>query len=102
MRVDSNPFFSRASELIDLDDKFIQLFSPEILNVLNSDGKDPWGPVKIFRSSPGGGKTTLFKIFTSKLLTQIKERSSHDNHSRAIFEFLQGLKVYNKNGNLAV
>jgi len=96
MRVDSNPFFSRASEYIELDDKFIKLFSPEILHLFKEF--KVWTPVKIFRSSPGAGKTTLLKIFTSKILLKIQETYSKDAHRAEIFKLLTGLEVFNNLG----
>ncbi|MEZ4945114.1 MAG: hypothetical protein R2804_06275 [Cyclobacteriaceae bacterium] len=102
MRVDTNPFFSRASQFIEQDDKFIKLFSPEILNLLKSDDSNVWGPVKILRSSPGGGKTTLLKIFSSKILRNIKDQSSHDAHKKEIFDVLKELGAYDQAGNMAV
>jgi hypothetical protein len=101
MRVDTNPFFSRASEYIEMDDKFIKLFSPEILKIFKEF--NIWGmPVKIFRSSPGGGKTTLLKIFTAKILLNIKERSKHDEHNNEIYDLLKNLGVYNEKGDPSV
>jgi hypothetical protein len=102
MKVDTNPFFSRASQFIEQDDKFIKLFSPEILNLLKNDDSNVWGPVKILRSSPGGGKTTLLKIFTSRILTNIKDQSTHDPHKKDILEVLKELGVYDQSGNIMV
>lgn len=102
MKVDTNPFFSRASQFIEQDDKFIKLFSPEILNLFKSGESKVWGPVKVLRSSPGGGKTTLLKIFTSKILSNIKDQSSHDAHKKSIYEVLKELGAYDQTDNIAV
>lgn len=102
MKIDTNPFFSRASQFIEQDDKFIKLFSPEILNLLKTDESNVWGPVKILRSSPGGGKTTLLKIFTSRILANIKDQSGHDTHKKDIHEVLKELGAYDQSGNISV
>lgn len=64
MRIDKNPFVTRTSEYIDMEEKFIQLFSADILQLFKDD--ELWNKVNVLRSSPGGGKTTLLKLFTPK------------------------------------
>lgn len=90
MRSSINPFFTRASEYVGSDGRFIKLFSPEILflfkdyPVLNT--------VNIFRSSPGGGKTTLLKLFTPRVLIEIIKHQKHEN-CKDIFKILKDLEV---------
>jgi hypothetical protein len=48
------------------DQEFVRLFSPRILERLPDDAFD--GAVHIFRSPPGGGKTTLLRAFTPTAL----------------------------------
>ncbi|MBI3221470.1 MAG: hypothetical protein HYZ44_18310 [Bacteroidetes bacterium] len=102
MKVDSNPFFSRASQFIEQDDKFIKLFSPEILTLLKTEESNVWGPVKILRSSPGGGKTTLLKIFTARILINIQQQSTHDAQKKAILDVLTELGVFDHSGKVLV
>jgi hypothetical protein len=102
MNVDINPFFSRASQFIEQDDKFIKLFSPEILNLFRGGESQIWGPVKVLRSSPGGGKTTLLKIFTSRILNIIRDQSGHDAHKKDIYDVLKELNVYDDARNITV
>lgn len=91
MRSGINPFFSRASEYVGSDGKFIKLFSPEILflfkdyPILNT--------VNIFRSSPGGGKTTLLKLFTPRVLFEIIKNQKHDDNCKEIHKILKELGV---------
>ena len=66
MRVDINPFYTRASDNVDSEEKFIKLFSPEILTIFKD--YPIWHTVNVLRSSPGGGKTTLLKMFTPKIV----------------------------------
>jgi hypothetical protein len=54
------------SERTTSDQTFVHLFSPKILERLEKDAFD--GAVHIFRSPPGGGKTTLLRAFTPTAL----------------------------------
>jgi hypothetical protein len=62
----ANPFLERMSERTTSDQTFVNLFSPKILERLEQDAFD--GAVHIFRSPPGGGKTTLLRAFTPTAL----------------------------------
>lgn len=93
MRVDINPFYSRASESIGLDDRFIKLFSPDVLEIFGSSSTQVWDIVNILRSSPGGGKTTLLRLFTPEILMSIKEK--HRAKDEQAFEILKKLQLLN-------
>lgn len=62
----SNPFLGRTSERTTSDQEFVRLFSPKILERLPEDAFE--GAVHVFRSPPGGGKTTLLRAFTPTAL----------------------------------
>jgi hypothetical protein len=62
----ANPFLERMSERTTSDQEFVRLFSPKILERLSDDAFE--GAVHIFRSPPGGGKTTLLRAFTPTAL----------------------------------
>ncbi|MDR6564090.1 MULTISPECIES: hypothetical protein [unclassified Arcicella] len=98
MRIDINPFFSRPSETIGADDKFIQLFSPDVLDIF--DEKKPlWDIVNIIRSSPGGGKTTLLRLFTPDILLRIKNKQKDEQHLIEIYKKLKMLGIYDDKDN---
>lgn len=61
-----NPFLERMSERTTSDPEFVRLFSPKILERLSEDAFE--GAIHIFRSPPGGGKTTLLRAFTPTAL----------------------------------
>jgi hypothetical protein len=61
----ANPYLERMSERTS-DQEFVRLFSPRVLERLADDSFD--GAVHIFRSPPGGGKTTLLRAFTPAAL----------------------------------
>lgn len=104
MKVDFNPFYTRASEYTDQDNKYIRLFSPEVLTIFNPS--HIWATVNILRSSPGGGKTTLLKLFTPRILKTVErnkeERSAFGDHCRRIYEALSELKVFEGNDLLVI
>lgn len=100
MRVDINPFYTRASDNIDSEEKFIKLFSPEILSIFKEN--PIWNAVNVLRSSPGGGKTTLLKMFTPKVLSSIQANKTYDDHYRELFNALTELEVFNEKGDIQV
>ena len=61
----ANPFLERLSERTS-DEEFVRLFSPKILERLEDDTFE--SGVHVFRSPPGGGKTTLLRAFTPTAL----------------------------------
>lgn len=95
MRIDKNPFVTRASEYIEMEEKFIQLFSAEILQLFSKD-YELWTKVNVIRSSPGGGKTTLLKLFTPKILQALISNKNHNDHVKNIFEQLKAREVFDK------
>jgi hypothetical protein len=101
MRLDKNPFVTRASEYIDLEEKFIQLFSADILQLFTRD-HDLWTTVNIIRSSPGGGKTTLLKLFTPRVLQAIILNKNHNEHVKEIFNELKSRNVFDKQDKINV
>lgn len=101
MRLDKNPFVTRASEYIDLEEKFIQLFSADVLQLFTKD-HDLWTTVNIIRSSPGGGKTTLLKLFTPKVLHAIILNRNHNEHVKDIFNELKSRSVFDKQDRINV
>lgn len=78
MNIYKNPFAIRASERIETDEMFLELFSSEPLIHLeekNDQGK-LWGGVTTILSSPGAGKTTLLRLFSPSVLQRVTERNS--------------------------
>jgi hypothetical protein len=72
-----NPFLKRTAEQIESEDTFLRLFGPGVLDLLSNDNL--WDRVQMFQSAPGGGKTSLFRVFTpSALLALYETRSSQD------------------------
>lgn len=66
MAYNVNPFLERRSERTTSDQEFALVFSPKILEKLSNNVLT--GGVHIFRSAPGGGKTTILRAFTPSVL----------------------------------
>ena len=94
MRELRNPFRWRASENIVGDSTFLRLFGVKALEVLP---QDPWSRLMVLRSAPGGGKTTLMRVFTpSALSTLYKNRSNEDYKS--LFHMVKSMGIFDDNG----
>jgi len=95
MREPRNPFRMRASEHIESDDTFLRLFGPGVLDLLQREGT--WDRVQIFRSAPGGGKTSLFRLFTPpSLLTLYDFRASEEY--KDLYHRLKNFDVISEEG----
>jgi len=68
----------RAAEYIESDALFLRLFGPQFLDVLPETGL--WDRPQIFRSAPGGGKTSLLRAFTPSVLLALHEASGNDDY----------------------
>ena len=89
MQDPENPFILRASEQIENDSVFLRLFSDSFLDILSPENF--LSKVHVFISAPGGGKTTLFRIFTPESILQIHTHRKNPPHS----ELFKKLKNYN-------
>ena len=69
MKEPENPFTFRSSESIESRLTFLKLFGHTILDALPDDCLSR--KVTIFRGSPGGGKTSLFRVFFPESLVEI-------------------------------
>lgn len=78
MNIYKNPFAIRASERIETDEMFLELFSSEPLTLLEEKHEQGklWNNVTTILSSPGAGKTTLLRLFSSTILQRITERNT--------------------------
>lgn len=66
-----NLFRKGTAESMD-DNAFLALFGAEALEIFNPD--EVWAQMQIIRSSRGGGKTSLLRIFSPRSLHEIKKR----------------------------
>lgn len=64
-----NPFRLQTAESIDSDGDFLRLFGHGVLDLLPNDALT--GRPLFIRSAPGGGKTSLLKLFTPSVLQHV-------------------------------
>lgn len=88
-----NPFRMRASEKIISDANFLGIYSPTILDVLIEKDQSflLWDNVSYIHSSPGGGKTSLLRVFEPTVLNSVF--TSQYNY-REIFSKLKKINVF--------
>lgn len=88
-----NPFRMRASEKIISDANFLGIYSPTILDVLIEQDQSfvLWDNVSYIHSSPGGGKTSLLRVFEPSVLNSIF--TSQSNY-KEIFSKLKKINVF--------
>lgn len=77
-----NPFRIRKSEQIGTESKFHGLFGPQMVEVLKENSDSLWDRLQIIHSAPGGGKTSLLRLFTAESLIAI-----HNHNYRSIPEY---------------
>lgn len=74
-----NPFTIRASERIETDERFLELFSVEPLSYLENNHSNDllWGTMTYILSSPGAGKTTLLRLFSPSVLKRVTAKNTN-------------------------
>lgn len=83
-----NPFRLQTAESIDSDTDFLRLFGHGVLDLLPDDAVR--GRPLFIRSAPGGGKTSLLKLFTPSVLQHVVRMKSNDA-VKDLFSKLKGL-----------
>lgn len=96
MRPPRNPFHYRVVEKIESDDTFLELFQPSALDIF--DAGLMWDRLHILRSSQGGGKTSLLRLFTPQCLWRIWKGKDADRDLSELYTRLNDLGVYDRTG----
>lgn len=87
MAYNVNPFLERRSERTTSDQEFALVFSPKILEKLSDDVFK--GGVHIFRSAPGGGKTTILRAFTPSVLRSFWRSRGNNELKESFPQFVE-------------
>lgn len=98
MKEPRNPFLVRASEQTESDDTFVRWFSPRVLEILEGSAESLWNKLRIFRSAPGGGKTSLMRLFTPNSLQALCRLGDRSINSGELFQRLKKLGVVDESG----
>lgn len=91
-----NPFTLRSSELIESDATFLRLFEPGVLDLLQRE--EIWNRVQAFQSAPGGGKTTLFRLFTPRCLQMLYESRATTDEFKDLYRRLIEIQAISEEG----
>lgn len=97
MKEPRNPFLVRVSERAE-DDTFVRWFSPIVLDILEESAESLWNKLRIFRSAPGGGKTSLMRLFTPNSLLTLCRLGDRYSNSKELFKRLKQLGVVDESG----
>ena len=83
-----NPFRLRASEQATIEDQFLSLVGPDVLDLLPTD--QLWDRLLIIESAPGAGKTTILRLFTPTSLRLVQRLKEQDAY-RVLYEQLTNI-----------
>jgi hypothetical protein len=83
MRSFANPFRSRASEQQRDQRSFLRTFGPGAIDMLPDT---LWDRLVVLRSAPGGGKTSLMRLFTTDSLMLFQDRLEFDDLGKKLEE----------------
>ncbi|MGQ0552233.1 MAG: ORC-CDC6 family AAA ATPase [Planctomycetota bacterium] len=83
-----NPFRMQAAEHIESDSDFLKLFGPGVLDLVPAG--ETFARALFIRSAPGGGKTSLLKLFTPSVLHTLVALRTHPDY-RELFQRLKQL-----------
>ena len=96
MRAPRNPFRLRAADRIASDAAFLRLFGPQCLKLLESS-TDTTEQLLVLRSAEGGGKTSLMRLFTPRVLLALYAQRTEDDQ-RELFARLSTMGVVSDRG----
>ena len=96
MRDPRNPFLMRASEHIASDTTFLRLFGAGVLDRI--ERSDPFDRSVVFiRSAPGGGKTSLLRVFTPSCLINLQANRQNDEF-KDLYDKMKKIGAMDENG----
>ena len=93
MQDSTNPFTMRSSESIENDLTFLRLFGTAVLDIVPDSCFSH--KVTIFRSGPGGGKTSLLRLFRPESLNEIY---NHGVQYKELHEALENYSILSEYG----
>jgi hypothetical protein len=85
-----------TSEQIESEVIFLRLFAPGVLTILPKE--DLWNKVHIIRSSPGGGKTSILRLFSPGTLLTLYDHRSSNNEFSDLYQNIKSLNALDKDG----
>ena len=95
MPASRNPFFIRTAEQTESDDQFLNLFSVAVLDFLPEDGS--WNRLLPIETAPGGGKSTLLRLFTPTVLKNVANARQQQERPELVKK-LEGIDAIDEDG----
>lgn len=100
-----NPFLYRAADVrigsMVEDRTFVNLFGVSALNLINEKSQGLWDIPLILVSAPGGGKSSLMRIFSASALHYIQETAALGGNQQSLASRMEDFGAF-KNGESRV
>lgn len=94
----SNPFFYRAADVrsgsMAEDRNFVNLFGVSALGLIKANMQNLWDLPILLISAPGGGKSSLMRIFSSSALHYIRETSPLGGNQQFLSKQMEELGAF--------
>ena len=75
--IERNPFLIKSFEGNDSDSEYLQLFNSDALRPIDDQFFDG---IRYVNSSPGAGKTSIFKAFSASVIRTVMDNSERDSY----------------------
>ena len=93
-----NPFFNRAADArrggISQDRVFVNLFGVSALNLLKEKVQKLWDMPLLLISAPGGGKSSLMRIFSPGALKYIRDTAYQAENRQSLAAWMEKLDAF--------
>ena len=73
--IERNPFVIKSNEGMDSDNEYLQFFNSDALNPIDDEFLES---IRYINSSPGAGKTSIFKAFSASVIRQVLEGAGRE------------------------
>ncbi|MEQ8175590.1 MAG: hypothetical protein ABRQ26_11040, partial [Syntrophomonadaceae bacterium] len=93
-----NPFNQLKSEYLESTLKFHSLYGTQMAEVLLKSKDSLWNSLHIIRSAPGGGKTSLLRLFTSESLNAIHMNQKINPEYESLANAARSIGALDKDG----
>jgi hypothetical protein len=94
----SNPFLYRAADVrsgsMAEDRNFVNLFGASALGLIKANLQNVWGLPLLLISAPGGGKSSLMRIFSASALHYIRETSPRGGNQQFLANQMEELGAF--------
>ena len=75
--IERNPFVIKSYEKVDSENEYLQFFNSDALTPIDDEFL---GSIRYVNSSPGAGKTSIFKAFSAPVIRQVLEGAGRESY----------------------